>query len=447
MPRKKGPVKRGPPADDGALRSKRAARVAASGAAPVRPWRLFEAHKSTAAGRVAVWRAAVTRAGRVHTTWGLVGGKMQVKDTQTTEGKCKRDPGQQAEMETRTLWRRRIDAGGYTEGPPPAAGGGGGHAAPATAPSRAGYAGYETALLPMLLHPYEKYRARLERDPEVYRQPKLDGVRAPMHPASGTMLSRQRKPFGNPLSHIAAQMPHLAKALAYLVSDPGSIFLDGELFAPPPHNFHAIVGAVRRASDDDAKPGSLRGCDVDYYAYDLFDRSRPDLPFSERHALLRKLLMNLDGTPCFNHIMCVPTELGPSEAGSLLTLHNDWVGRGFEGAVYRSPGGVYKENGRSPQVLKHKAFFQEEFRVVGVVPKQGEEDAVGAVELEVTAGAAKGTRFRAGLAMSREQRRDLMARREELPGEWGTVTFFERTPDGVPRFPILRGFRGKRGKL
>lgn len=441
MPSARG--KRACPAPEGGslLRSKRAARVAATGGAPRRPWRVFEAHKRTAVGRMSVWRAAVTRAGRVYTTWGLLGGKTQVTDIQTTEGKCGRDPGQQAEMETRTRWRRRIDGSGYSDGPPPKT------TAPVPAVGAA-YAGGATALLPMLLHPYEKYRARLEKRCDVvFRQPKLDGVRAPMHPASGTMLSRQRKPFANPLVHIMSQAPELAAKLATLVPDVSAVFLDGELFAPPPSNFQHIVGAVRRASDATAKPGALRGADVDFYVYDLFDRSRPELPFEERLEILRDLLQDGCGRQRFPHVSLVPTDRGPSDAASLKRFHDEWVGRGFEGAVYRAPDGVYKEDGRSSEVLKHKAFFQEEFRVVGVVPKQGEEHLAGAVELEVASGATKGARFRAGLAMDREQKRDILARRDELVGEWGTVTFFERTPDGIPRFPILRGFRGKRGKL
>lgn len=449
MPGKKRP----PAADPAPLRSKRAVRVAASADAPMCVWKVFEAHKVNARGRMSVWRAEVSRDGRVRTTWGLVGGAMQTTDIQTTEGKCKRDPGEQAEMETATHFRRRIDAGGYTEGPPPEVGGGGGGGGgcnrpepePEREPASSSYSGADKGLLPMLLKSYDKYHHRLRKHPEVFCQPKLDGVRAPMHPVSGTMLSRTRKPFGNPMGHIVAQMPRIAEMLAKIVPNPDAVFLDGELYAPPPHTFHEISGAVRRKSKP--KLGSFSALSVDFYAYDLFDRSRPDMTFEDRHAILRELLMTNGSKMRFAHVHLVHTERMRPLADKLKAFHDKWVGLGFEGAVYRVPSGVYKEDGRSAEVLKHKAFFQEEFRVMGVVPKQGEESVAGAVQLMITSGEAKGEHFRAGLAMSREQRRDIMERRDELVGEWGTVTFFERTPDGVPRFPILRGFRGKRDKL
>lgn len=407
------------------LKSKRARRVEGA-AGPIRHVaRVFEAYKVAPSGRVAFWRAVVAKDARVLTTWGLVDGKVQENNVRFAEGKVKRSALEQALMETETKWRRKIDGNGYSEGAPPKEG-----SAAEAVPERAG------VLSPMLLHQMEKYSKRLEKWAGLFMQPKLDGVRAPAHVASGTIMSRMGKPFGNPLTHIISAFPKVLERLRPLVPDPDSIFLDGELFAPPPANFHHISGAVRRATND-AKAGALSAADVDYYVYDLFDRSRPHLTFEERTAILRKAVLSARGGQRFRCIVFVPTERGTPEPAALKRFHDASVKDGFEGAVYRDPAGVYKVGGRSAQVLKHKAFFQEEFRVAGVVPKQGKPDRAGAVELVDD----KGARFRAGLAMTDAQRVNLMACAATVVGELGTVTFFERTPDGIPRFPILRGFR------
>jgi ATP-dependent DNA ligase len=238
--------------------------------------------------------------------------------------------------------------------------------------------------------------------------------------------------------HVLEHSSLLTKEIRKHVKDVNHVFLDGEMFAPPPTKFHTIQGAVSRSTGD---PESLN---IRFHVYDMVDRSNPSMGFEDRLAVLRKVLLRADKkTPRFRSIQLVPTTSGPPKLESLNAFHARCTEKGYEGAVFRTPGGVYKERLRSKDVLKHKTFHQEEYRVLSFVPQQGNEHMVGAVELSITKGKARGKTFKARPAMTDAQRTDLMKRRAEFPGQWATVTFFEVSKDGIPRHPVLVGFRGK----
>ena len=82
-----------------------------------------------------------------------------------------------------------------------------------------------------------------------------------------------------------------------------------------------------------------------------------------------------------------------------------------------------------------KRFQQEEFECVRVL-RQDHSDTAAAVECRCGGGL-----FRATPSFPAEERAKLWREREGVPGQIATVKFQERSPQGIPRFPVLVGLR------
>jgi ATP-dependent DNA ligase len=113
------------------------------------------------------------------------------------------------------------------------------------------------------------------------------------------------------------------------------------------------------------------------------------------------------------------------------------VAQGFEGAIVRTHGGLYEFGKRSPNLVKVKAFKDEEFEVVGYSFGKGKFVDVTILRCVTKAGKSfdvtpKGTTAeRAALAQTIDQHMHKMY----------TVQFFDWTDDGIPQHPVGIGFR------
>ena len=87
---------------------------------------------------------------------------------------------------------------------------------------------------------------------------------------------------------------------------------------------------------------------------------------------------------------------------------------------------------RSKNLLKRKEFVTEEFTVIDVIEGQG---AWTGYAKRFILAMPDGVEFGAGVRGNQEQLRQLL----ESPDKpnWATCRYFELTPDGVPRFPVV----------
>jgi DNA ligase-1 len=270
-------------------------------------------------------------------------------------------------------------------------------------------------------------------------QPKLDGIRCIMT-ATG-LFSRQGQPI--------AAVPHLHAALAPVFAEYPDLVLDGELYNHDlREDFGEISSIVRKKSptaDDLAKAERV----MQYHVYDtvdtnsLFgDRSRFLLKalaemlqyhvydtvdtnslFGDRSRFLLKAL-----APHQGWIVIVPTRLCLN-AEQADEAYEEAIRLGYEGGIYRLDK-PYELGRRSKFLLKRKEFITREYPLVRF--EEGTGNWAGTAKRAVLTN-DDGTEFGAGLRGSFEANKRLL----ECTGGEVTLRFFQLTPDGVPRFPVV----------
>lgn len=260
---------------------------------------------------------------------------------------------------------------------------------------------------PMLAKKYEKWLG------SCCAQPKLDGIRCVA--TKDGLTSRAGKPF---------KLPHVQKALEPLFRGWPEAIFDGELYNHLLRDdFNEIVSLVKK---EDRTPEEEAKCEqfIEYHVYDMVD---PTKNFMKRWIDLRGTLLIHDEP---EKIKLVPTHLVEDEA-ELDRLFDLFVENGYEGQMVRFDE-PYEVGQRSASLLKRKTFVDEEFELVSVSEGLGN-----------WAGYAKSARFRkpdgtefdAGIKGNRKFTRELLETWRKYEG--ATVKYFNLTPDGIPRFPVV----------
>lgn len=241
----------------------------------------------------------------------------------------------------------------------------------------------------------------------------------------------------------AEQEPKLAKAT--------DLFFDGEVYE---HGKSLQqLGSLR----------SKKGADVittRYYTYDIYDKSRPGLTFSERLDLLTELYSRVlnneeepyEGVIDKNYIIddedhlnyCILADtFEASNASGVRSLYHQFLNEKYEGAMIKLADAIYEPSlnaYKSKNILKLKPKFDEEYEVVGI---SGEGAGKSAGALMVTCALPNGTEFDVTPALPLDTRRELFekysndeeALQNELLGKKIIVTFDEKSDLKVP----LRG--------
>jgi DNA ligase-1 len=258
---------------------------------------------------------------------------------------------------------------------------------------------------PMLAHEYAK-----RHQSEGISQPKLDGIRC---------IARKDGLYSRAGKEIIS-VPHIVKELEVFFKDFPNVILDGELYNHELKNdFNKITSLVRKTKptpEDILESKEL----VQYHVYDLFDQDNPDALFLER--------FNLD-VEVNKAIHIVRTDTCETQE-ELDEFYSEYTEAGYEGQMIRN--NTPYEHKRSKNLLKRKEFITEEFNVVSVLEGLG-----------TWAGYAKhfklelgdGRNFKSGVRGTQEILKTLLEQ-EEKP-TWVTVRYFEKTPDGIPRFPVV----------
>lgn len=267
----------------------------------------------------------------------------------------------------------------------------------------------------MLCYPLEWKRLQSWTVPDVYYQPKLDGLRCIAQWNRSTESYQLLTSEGNELD-----LPHISEELTsrVLQNNMTRMDLDGEIYK---HGwpFEQIISAAKR----------LRHPEAYLLDYHIFDCKIPEIPFETRHrALLNEV--ELEEGP----IKLVATHL--ADKSLCYKMLSEVSSQGYEGIIVRHPRNIYVEK-RSNSILKFKPKRSDEYLIIGTKEEtsiDGEpKGTLGA--LEVTD--PEGNVFSVGSGFTKEQRKNLWAIREHLTGNVAVVAYQAKTNKGVPRFPVI----------
>ena len=350
-----------------------------------------ELYKRDTSGKVRVWTTEVE--GDMHRTiTGVIDGKMMVSKWSQCKpknvGRSNETTGrEQAFAESNAKHKKQLEKGYF---------------------SNIADVDNVTIFKPMLANDYAKLKNPI--DFPVTSQPKLDGIRC-IAKADG-LWSRSGKP------HMA--IPHIWEALAPIFELFPNMVLDGELYNHDlKDDFNTIVSLVRKSKpsgQDLIESARL----VQYHVYDTFI----DEPFVIRKTSYINTIRQLD-KDC---IVPVANSHIQSQA-ELDEVYGWYLQDGYEGQMVRLDGPY--ENKRSKNLLKRKEFITEEYDVYGV--EEGLGNWSGCVKRFNLTDA--GLAFNAGVRGTQAQMADLL-NNKPCPS-WATVRYFELTPDGIPRFPVV----------
>ena len=130
----------------------------------------------------------------------------------------------------------------------------------------------------------------------------------------------------------------------------------------------------------------------------------------------------------------VPTyKCGSSLA--IIEWQHEFINWGYEGLMVRLDEKY--ENKRSKYLLKYKMFQDQEFTIIDIQEGIGNKmGMVGSFVFETE----EGKRFNASPKFNWEECKYIWDNRDKIIGCTATVKYFNITPDGIPRFPVVKQY-------
>ena len=261
---------------------------------------------------------------------------------------------------------------------------------------------------PMLAHDYTKTKVPVTQG---WVQPKLDGIRCVVN--KDGMWTRSGKAINS--------CPHIWESLQGFMEQNPHYILDGELYNHELKNdFNKIISLVRKVKSTPEDMKEAEGL-VQYHVYDMFDNTSPDMTFINR---IKQAYWAKN-----DYVKIVTTDFCETQ-DELDELYSDYMTNGYEGQMVRQDAPY--ENKRSKNLLKRKEFITEEYDVVSVEEGQGNW-ATYAKRFVLKL--PNGAEFGAGVRGNQAQLKELWE--SDTKPTWATLRYFEMTPDGVPRFPVV----------
>jgi len=284
-------------------------------------------------------------------------------------------------------------------------------------------------------------------------QPKLDGLRCVSYATHSTGAGGACVALQSRTGAFFTGLPAIAAALRPYLSQHPNIVIDGELYTDQ-MPFEELAGLIKKkkVTDDDVE----RLKKVKYHVYDIYDRTLPDMPYSERLAVLAAAVRRCGCVAIDTHSPAGAASArmlrSDTEAAAMVVLVRtekvavladfrrlfaEFVEAGYEGIMLRNAAGIYCANYRSNDLQKYKEFMEEEYRIIDFT--QGEGRDAGAVIWVCET--ADGKVFSARPRGSLNQRRDWFNDGDSYIGKYVTVIYQELTEDGKPRFPVGKALR------
>ncbi len=293
-------------------------------------------------------------------------------------------------------------------------------------------------------------------------QPKLDGLRCVSYATHGGVALQSRT------GAFFTGLPAIAAALRPYLSQHPNIVIDGELYTDQ-MPFEELAGLIKKKKITDSDVERLKK--VKYHVYDIYDRTLPDMPYSERLAVLASAVRRCGcvandtfhsggthstaGAATASARMlrsAATTVVATEEAAAMVVLVRtekvavladfrrlfaEFVEAGYEGIMLRNAAGIYCANYRSNDLQKYKEFMEDEYRIIDFT--QGEGRDAGAViwVCETADGKVFSVRPRGTL----NQRHDWFNDGDSYIGKNLTVIYQELTEEGKPRFPVAKAVR------
>lgn len=373
-------------------------------------------------GKVQVVRMVCEKDGKVYSIQrytGQLGGKMSEQPViEITEGKAKRTPIQQAELEYNSKLKKYLDKGYvkiddltdtlFTDLNEL-------DINQLVEDDKSDQSGIPK---PMLAVSSDKVSTNVF-EKEWYCSRKLDGVRNTFYYKDGVILSASRG--GGEYNIPTLKLRNNDKLLQWFELNP-TLMLDGELYA---HGvpLQRLSGVARLKEWEDR-------CDVlEYWIYDIYSQE----DFKDRYEKLMELqfiLQNEDKFKVIDHYLA-------SGYMKIKSLHDQFVKEGYEGLVMRNPNKPYGIGKRSSiLMIKLKAYQDDEFKITGWEPGlRPVEDMCFTLETK------EGKAFKAKPMGTRETRQDYVDNIDSLVGLMATVKFFGYSEDKIPVQTIFKSVR------
>lgn len=259
----------------------------------------------------------------------------------------------------------------------------------------------EAIIKPMLAKNLEDYVEKLEFP--LYIERKYDGVRCLAINKDGEWKLISRSGLELNIPHILAQVQGLNPDLVY----DGEIYIHGT-------PFQRINQLITKIVPESSK--------LEYYIYDCVNLSNLDEPFAFREKRIHSIRIQ-------SYLI--------NSMDEAINLKEQFEEEGYEGAMIRTPNGVYKF-GRSKDLLKFKSFNDDEFKIVGYKTGKGRFSNCPIWLCQIS-----DKTFEATPVGSFEERAKMLEDATSYIGKMMKVKYFGLTKDGIPRFPIALGIREK----
>ena len=268
---------------------------------------------------------------------------------------------------------------------------------------------------PQLAHDYSKLDVGQRMQLDMICQPKLDGIRCIA--IKDGLFTRAGKEI--------TTCNHIHNALKdYFEKNPTDI-LDGELYNHElKADFNKITSLVRKVKPTQAEAEECAKL-VQYHIYDITGPEWEGMPFEDGNLHLEDVIGNLDYR---QPLQFVETVYCNSQT-ELDEMYAVWTEQGYEGQMVRNNQPY--ENKRSKNLLKRKEFITEEFDVVEVLEGSGNWAGY-AKHFVLTDGT---NTFKSGVRGNQQTLKELLE--QEVKPTWVTCRYFERSPDNIPRFPVV----------
>ena len=271
----------------------------------------------------------------------------------------------------------------------------------------------EQPFKPMLAHDYTK-----RPQDSGYSQPKLDGIRC-IATKKGLFTRAGKRIFS---------CTHIEEELKMFFENDPDIILDGELYNHElKANFNKITSLVRKVKPTDEERAECVE-KVQYHIYDMYEGGGWN--FYDRWNFVNDTMMNewIESDNAVS-IRIVQTVYCRNQ-DKLDNMYSEYTLQGYEGQMVRND--TPYENKRSKNLLKRKEFITEEFNIVEVLEGSGNWAGY-AKHFELELG--DGRTFKSGVRGNQETLKNLLE--QEVKPTWVTCRYFELTPDGIPRFPVV----------
>lgn len=263
---------------------------------------------------------------------------------------------------------------------------------------------------PMLANKYTDRGQKYLKEPFAISR-KIDGIRliSQFRNQQLFLTSRNGKTF-----HF---MNNIRQELQIIFSKFPQIILDGEVYSHD-IDFRNISGAVRCMKEPSEFDDQLE--------YWIFDVVCADSSYQNRIETLRDIFSNNE----FQFLKLVDYELVTHN--QVEPKHQQYVSEGFEGVICRNLDSKYKQKYRSNDLLKHKTFQDDEFKIVDIVSGTGTEKDCAIYVCETVEKELFNVRPRGSF----EVRQRILKNKKQFINKLLTVRHQSTKGETIPRFPV-----------